>query len=143
MKPELMHGAPPGSISGCQKNGWIDSDLFMTWLEHFITAIKPSVSDKVLLILDGHVTHTQNIAALERSKAVGIILLSLPPHTTHRLQPLDVAFFKPLSTYYSQAIDQWLRSNPGVPVTEFKICEFFGVAYAKSASLSTAMNGFW
>ena len=39
-----------------------------------------------MLILDSHVTHTKNLAATE--------LELLPPHTTHRLQPLGVAFWE-------------------------------------------------
>jgi hypothetical protein len=35
-----------------------------------------------------------------------IILLILPPHTTHRLQPLDVGLFQPLSTAYSVALNR-------------------------------------
>jgi hypothetical protein len=42
-----------------------------------------------------------------------IILLILPPHTTHRLQPLDVGLFQPLSTYYSWELDQLMNQSAG------------------------------
>ena len=32
------------------------------------------------------------------------ILFCLPPHTTHALQPLDVAVFKSLKDYFSKAV---------------------------------------
>lgn len=30
--------------------------------------------------------------------------LCFPPHCTHRMQPLDVAFMKPLSDFYTEAV---------------------------------------
>ena len=36
IKPELMHGAPSGSINGCYKSGWIQTDIFKTWFQHFV-----------------------------------------------------------------------------------------------------------
>lgn len=142
MKIELTEGAPAGSIFECQENGWINSELFVVWLEHFISCAKPSTERKILLVLDGHVSHTQNITALIRAREVGLILLSLPPHCTHRLQPLDLTFFKPLSSNYNQCIDRWMRANPGVSVGEQKITQFVGEAYGKAASVATAVNGF-
>jgi len=114
----------------------------MMWFEHFVVSVNPSVDKKVLLILDGHATHTQNINAIVRARDNGIIMLSLPLHCTHQLQPLDVTLFKPLSTYYSQCIDSWMRANPGLAVAEQKVTQFFGEAYSKAASTGTAVNGF-
>lgn len=104
--------------------------------------MRPSLERKVLLVLDGHKTHTHNIPALQRASASGVIMLSLPPHTSHKTQPLDLSFFKPLKTYYSQNIDQWMRAHPGRAVTMYQVSQLFGSAYAKAASVSTAINGF-
>ena len=43
-----------------------------------------------------------------------IILAVLSPHSTHRLQPLDISLFSPLATYYSQGIDDLLASSQGL-----------------------------
>jgi hypothetical protein len=88
LKAELTEGAPPGSIYACQENGWINTDLFLVWFDHFIATVNLSIDRKVLLILDGHVSHRQNIQAIVRARDRGVILLSLPPHCTHRLQHL-------------------------------------------------------
>ena len=142
LKADLTEGAPAGSVFHCQEKGWINTELFSAWLEHFISTVHPSINNKVLLILDGHVSHTQNITALCRAREVGILMLSLPPHCTHRLQPLDLTFFKPLSTFYNKAVDGWMRENPGLAVGEQRITRFFGEAYNKAASVATAVNGF-
>ena len=120
----------------------MNGDIFCDWLKHFINFVRPSLTQKVLLILDGHKSHTQNIEALEHALKSGVIMLSLPPHTTHKLQPLDVSFFKPLKTYYYQHLNQWMRAHPGRPVTMFQICQLFGKAYGQAATVGNAVNGF-
>jgi len=49
-----------------------------------------------LLILDGHVSHCSLEFILKALKH-DIIILCLPPHTTHKLQPCDVGIFSHLS----------------------------------------------
>ena len=142
MKPELMDGAPPGSIFECHKSGWMQTDIFTTWFKHFVKVSGASNENKVLLILDGHKTHTQNLAVINIARKNGVFILSLPPHCTHRLQPLDVAFMKPLSTYYTQEVECWMKRHPGRCVTVFQLANLFGVAYLKSATAQTAANGF-
>ena len=40
-----------------------------------------------------------------------IDLLRLPPHTTDRLQPLDVVCFKSLKTRWDKELARWSREN--------------------------------
>ncbi|XP_030748263.1 uncharacterized protein LOC115876585 [Sitophilus oryzae] len=109
-KDELKEGAPPGTIFACSESGWITSELFVKWLKHFINFVKPSKNNNVLLIMDGHTTHIKNLEAITLARENGIITISLPAHTTHRMQPCDISFFKPLSSYYNQAADKWLHA---------------------------------
>ncbi|CAH1995185.1 unnamed protein product [Acanthoscelides obtectus] len=141
-KDELKAGAPPGTEFACSESGWITSELFVKWLQHFISFAKPSTDRKVLLILDGHTTHTKNLEAILLARKHGIVMLSLPSHTTHRLQPCDVSFFKPLNSYYNQAADKWLRTNPSQNITQFQVSALLGEAYAKAASVGNALSGF-
>ncbi|KAJ4432056.1 hypothetical protein ANN_20670, partial [Periplaneta americana] len=113
MMESLTFGAPPNTIFRCQDKGWMDSDTFCEWIRHFIRTVKPSPQEKVLLILDGHSSHTQSLKAIEICRQYGVIMLSLPSHCTHRLQPLDVSFFKPLNTFMSAAISTNMRVLPG------------------------------
>jgi len=121
MKLELLEGSPPGTAYACHPSGWMQMEIFVQWFRHFLSHTKPSENDPVLLILDGHNAHTRNLEVIELARKNHVILLVLPPHCTHRLQPLDVAFMKPLSTYYTQAIEKYLRNNPGRVVSVFQI----------------------
>ena len=69
-------------------------------------------------------------------------MLSLPSHTTHRLQPLDRLFFKPLNSKYKIACDKWMRSHSGRCITQFQVSQLFGEAYAKVVDMEIAINGF-
>lgn len=141
MHPSLKIGASPGAIVEISETGYINTQLFIQWLKHFIAYVKPSAEEKVLLVLDGHTTHSKNLEAITLARTHGVILLQLPGHTTHRLQPLDVAVFKPLQTYYDEVLCKWLRSHEP-PVTQFEVSSLLSEAYSRAATLSNAMNGF-
>lgn len=142
-KAELQNGAPAGSIFAYNpESGYITKDIFFVWLQHFIEHVKPSPDKKVLLILDCHVTHTKHLPTIELARKHGVVLLSLPGHTSNKLQPLDVSFFKPLSSYYIDETEKWLRQNPGRVVTQYQISMLFGKAYERAASIGNIVNGF-
>ena len=63
---------------------------------------KPSNNTSIFRL--GDVTYAKNLAAMYLARDAVVRMVSLPPHTTHRLQPLDVAFFGPLGTYYDEAM---------------------------------------
>lgn len=142
MKQELGSGAPPGTVLSAQEKGWMCSEGFCLWLKHFISIVKPTKDCKVVLVLDGHVTHAKNLEAINIAREAGVRMVSLPPHTMHRLQPLDVAFFAPLGTYYDESMRSWMRKHPGRAVTTWQVAELFGEAYGKAASVGIAMSGF-
>ena len=88
-KLSLTDYAPPGTLNEVTENGWIDATSFMAYLQHFVKFIQPSKSYPVLIRMDGHKTHTKNLDLINFARDSGLILLCLPPHTSHKLQPLD------------------------------------------------------
>jgi len=57
----LKLGAPPDTIFAFNsESGYINKELFLTWLNHFIDKVRPTKEKKVLLLLDGHSSHTKN-----------------------------------------------------------------------------------
>ncbi|XP_072395389.1 uncharacterized protein [Diabrotica undecimpunctata] len=77
-KDHMLHGAPPGLIGGANLSGWY---------QHFIAHVKPREQEKVLLILDNHESHIA-VSVIDLGKENNIVLLTLPPHTSHRTEPL-------------------------------------------------------
>ena len=142
MKAELTDGAPPGTIFSCNASGWMQLETFSSWFDHFLVHVKPTDSDPALLIMDGHMTHTKNLDVINRARANNVTLLTIPPHCSHKLQPLDVSFMFPLNTFYVAAVEKFLRNNPGRALTQFQVSKLFGEAYLRAATPTTAINGF-
>jgi len=120
----------------------MQTDTFTDWFRHFILHSASSVANPSLLILGGHATHSKNIETIDFARENGVMILVFPPHCSHRLQPLDVAFTKPLSTYYNQECEKWLRSHPGRVITMFQVGAIFGSAYIRAATPELAINVF-
>jgi hypothetical protein len=60
--------------------------------------------------MDGHVSHCTWLF-FEYCLQNNIHCLCLPPHSTHKLQPLDVGLFSPLQLRYSQELDKWMKQG--------------------------------
>ncbi|KAJ8340714.1 hypothetical protein SKAU_G00353470 [Synaphobranchus kaupii] len=79
--------------------GYMDGELFLKWLHHFIRYAPEE--RPIILIMDQHETHvSKEVIVLCRDNKIEIPCL--PAHTTHVLQPLDIAVFNPLKTAFSK-----------------------------------------
>nr|CAI5817341.1 unnamed protein product [Callosobruchus analis] len=112
--PQLMLNAAPGAWGVCSDSGWMSAELFLGRFRKFIKFSGATVDRPVLLLLDGHRAHTQNIDVIIEARSYWIIILCLPPHTNNKLQVADVAYMRPLIVYYDQQITAWLHSNSGM-----------------------------
>ena len=137
----LMKGTPPGSIGSASGSGWIDADLFLQWLRHFQDWTQSSPQNPQVLILDGHHSH-KTLAAVEFARQHGISMVTLPPHTSHKTQPLDRTVFKALKSAYNSGLERFLVSNPGRRVTLYDMGEIFGTAFNRIATPEKAIHGF-
>ena len=133
--------APIGAIGHCTESGWTDAESFLIWLKHFTAIAKPAQDGKHLIILDGQHSH-KTFAAIKYARLNGIDLLTLPPHCTHKMQPLDKSFFKLLKSNYNSAANNWMVTNHGKRITFYEIAQIFAVAYNRSATVEKLVNGF-
>ena len=82
---------------------WMDTIHFIKWMDHFIHKMESqkrlSQERRHLLILDGHKSHI-NLEVLIKAKDHGIDMTFLPSHTSHELQPLDKACFRPFKVAF-------------------------------------------
>lgn len=141
MNERLMIGAPDDAIAVAQPNGWMDSHTFLRWLQHFERHVHPSKENPVLLILDGHASH-KDLSVLNFAREHNIHMLSTPPHTTHKIQPLDRTFMKSFKGGFYEASALWMRNNSGIRITDYEIAALVSSAYSKTCRLEIARNGF-
>ena len=114
---------------------------FMEWFYHFIKSVRPSKANPVLLILDNHETHI-SINFIDLASDDGVIVLTIPPHTSHKLQPLNIAVYGPFKHHYNREIDSWLVSHPGKIVSIYDIAEISGKAWVKVPMPVNIISGF-
>jgi len=142
MKQELMNGTPPGSIHACHPSGWIQSKIFFQWFLNFSKHTKLTKEDPVILVLDGHYSHTRNLKVITLAREDYVDIICHPPYSSHKMQPLDKTLMGPLKTFCCQEIEKWLRSHPGRVIVVYQIGELFGNAYKRVAMGEIAANGF-
>lgn len=141
MQERLLDGAPPGTHATCTPNGWTNGESFLLWLKMFVQHVRPSEAKRVLLLLDNHESH-KYYPALEFASQNHVTFVSFPPHTTHRLQPLDVAVYGPIKKYFEQEISTFQKQHPGRIVTQYEVARLFREAYLKGASPRNGVSGF-
>jgi hypothetical protein len=93
------------------KKGWTSDLIGLEWLKaHFQPFVSKSTNSRHLLIIDGHSSYVtaRFIAYCITSK---INLFLLPPHSSHKTQPLDLSIFGPLKTALNLEVDRILRHS--------------------------------
>ena len=112
---------PPDWTIATSRKGWVNDTLALDWLHNVFDRHTRSSTRGThrLLIMDGHGSHNNPafiIDAWERN----IVLMCLPAHSSHLLQPLDVSCFEPLKQFHSRAVDDAARcGNDGYNKTQF------------------------
>ena len=136
-----------GAYITSSPTGWTNNELAMQWLINLFdrhTKQKARLGrDPRLLILDGHGSHI-NMEFLEWCEIHNIHVCAFPPHTTHRLQPLDVSLFAPLSAYYSQNLDNWMLATQGLcRMNKRHFYKLFREAFLKAFSKKNIKSGWY
>ena len=137
----LKKGTPPGTVFAATGNGWATRETFVEWLKHFSKETGSTKQNRTLLILDGHASHV-SLEALQVCEDNGIDVLTIPPHTSHKTQPLDLTVYGPLKTWYSEEVRCYLKRRPGQRVTLHEVGALFGKTYLRVASAEKAINEF-
>jgi hypothetical protein len=129
------------SISHSPK-GWTDQELGELWM---IKDFEPATSARNmtqghrLLILDGHNSHcTYGFCKFAADHK--IIIICLPSHTTHALQPCNVACFGPLASAWKSEVNS--ASADYVEITKQNLLVFYGKAMDRALKKTTIMSAF-
>ena len=141
MSPQLERDGPPGAVYRCSSNGWMTTELFTDWMKHFAEQSNASVDNPVLLVMDNHSSHI-SLQTYLFCKQKGINIISIPPHTSHRLQPLDLTFFGPLKCAFHKECDLFMKCHAAEKITPYDVPALFNKAYSRVASVDKAARGF-
>ena len=71
-----------------------------------------------------------------------VVLFTLPPHCSHKLQPLNRSVFGPFKKYVNSACDNWMKNHPGKYMTIYDIPHIVNLALPLAATPVNIQNGF-
>ena len=99
-----------------------------------------SLSMGHLIILEGQKFHI-SLEVLEKVRRKGVDMLSLPSHTSHDLQPLDVSYFGPFKHSFKAFRNAWKIQHPIEKCRKEILAQWMSLAL-KSLTPSNIKNGF-
>nr|XP_033472895.1 jerky protein homolog-like [Epinephelus lanceolatus] len=140
-RSHFLLSAPTGSAGSANPSGWMKEEHFAEYLQHFVAHTRCSREKPCLLLLDNHSSHL-SVEGLEYAKNNGVVMLSFPPHCSHRLQPLDVSVYGPLKRQINSASSAWMLNNPGKTMTIYDIPKIVATAFPLAFTLSNIQAGF-
>ncbi|XP_077402175.1 uncharacterized protein LOC144035934 [Vanacampus margaritifer] len=95
---------PSDALYGWSDSGFVTSELFKKWfLRHFL--VHAPKERPLLLVFDGHKSPV-NLEVVEVARKDGIILVCLPPHCSHILQPLDTGLFPLIKQRFAALLNE-------------------------------------
>ncbi|XP_013164897.1 PREDICTED: uncharacterized protein LOC106115849 [Papilio xuthus] len=141
MNALLMKDSNSNIVACVSHTGWITESIFVDWLQHFKEYAKPSTDDPILQILDNHESHI-SLRTYEFCRKNFIHVLTLPPHTSHRMQPLDLTFHGPLKTAYYRECEYFTVNHPGTKITAYDVVGLYTTAFNRTTNTDKAINGF-
>ena len=127
----------------CTPKGWMDSDAFLFWIEHVLhpELVLLETEFPFILTVDGFSGHKSEIIA-ETCLNLQIILVLLPPNTTHVLQPLDNGFFGPIKRCWNKLISKQKEHNPQFELSNNNFLEMLNILYTTSFDKQYAITAF-
>ncbi|KAE9521318.1 hypothetical protein AGLY_018287 [Aphis glycines] len=140
-KDHFIRGGSPSCIGTSNKSGWMQGEEVLKFITHFTNHVRPTIEKKVLILLDNHESHLY-LPVIDFCRANGIVLLSFPPHYSHKLQPLDRSVFGPFKKCINQEMVSWLKSNPGKRFTIYDLAAVTTNAILNAATPRNITSGF-
>lgn len=119
----------------------MNTECFIDFIKRFKDHVKCTPENPILLLLDNHGSH-RAYDVLKFCRENGIHLLSFPPHTSHRLQPLDVSVFGPFQNSRNILLAEWLKEHPGRTMTIHDMGPIFARALEVAATERNIKSGF-
>lgn len=145
IKENYIANCEDGASMAMQPEAWMTAELFSHWTSHFIRALESrggvSPSNRHLLVVDGHNSHV-TLEVVQKAMDVGLDIITLPSHTSHRLQPLDVSIFGPFKRAFKRYRDAWTLRNKGRGATKQVLAQWVSVGLQRALTVSNIQAGF-
>ena len=82
MRQDFQTGFPTGAVAQVHESGWMTKELFLEWFKHFVSFTGAKKEKPVLLIVDGHSTHTNSLQLIDFARENGYTVVFATAHFT-------------------------------------------------------------
>jgi hypothetical protein len=139
---ELQHQYPGWKFDH-SITGWSNSQIAVKWFkEVYLPETQPiSHQEWRLLVIDEHSSHVSTEFQYLAFRH-NVQLLYLPPHTSHKTQPLDRSVFSPLKNYFRQATKALATFTATAPVNKQRFLACYQKASARGVCPRNLISGF-
>lgn len=122
-------------------NGWTNYDTGLDWLTHFKQHTRTrTVGAKRMLVLNSHESYISADPEAYCNQH-NIVTISLPPHSSHLIQPLDVGIFSPLKRAYGAEINLFILAHVNY-ITKVEFLSAYHAAYNRVMNKENIAGGF-
>lgn len=129
----------PGGFVSYTEKGWMNSDTFEKFVDHFEKHI---VTEKPVVLLIDSVGSRINRTIFTKALSKGIELYRLVPNATHLRQPLDKGVFGPLEKQWYSTVRKHNKEYPGVVINKINFAEKLKECYNEFYKPSIVVNSF-
>ena len=129
-----------GSVAMSAK-GWTDREISLGCIQRYDEETKDKAGEEWRLIyLDGHDSHA-SLEIIQYTRRHRIVVVCLPPHTTHVLQPLDVGIFGRFKVALREEAYNY-ELQTGLPVDKTSALLVIGKAYLRAFTPENIRSAF-
>jgi hypothetical protein len=115
----------PDWLYTTSENGWTSNAIGLRWLRDiFLPETRPEGNEARILLVDGHGSHA-TIEFMWECRQNNVHLVYLPPHSSHVLQPLDLACFGPFKSRYRAQIANPACYEDTAPIKKIRFIQYY------------------
>lgn len=141
INPLLMEGTECVATA----NGYYTDEAFEKYIDFLLDESKGGIPDDGrwrVIVVDGYGSHTLVPSTLQKLLNRDIYMITMPSHTSHMLQPLDVTCFRPAKHFWSCTLQYYASHYDRKIPTKDEAPYLFEVALQDALKKETITNGF-
>lgn len=100
---------PRNAAYSVSESGYMHDANFEQWFINVFVAETKTYEKPVVLLFDGHNSHLTYMT-VKTAIDNQVVLVCLPPHTSHALQPLDVGVFKAVKSKWRKILEDYFNA---------------------------------
>jgi ribosome recycling factor len=117
----------PDWLYGVSTNGWTSNEIGLRWLDEVFLPETAMDNETRILLIDGYGSHTTS-QFMTKCIEHNVKVVYLIPHSSHVLQPLDLACFSLIKSRYRDQIANLSRFEDSAHIKKIRFIQYYDKA---------------